>query len=762
MPRKFTNLRKGKDSSSESESDSESSYSDSSEEYSESESCYESESSFVETETSSSEESVHNKRRKSKKSKQIVVSESEDEDEDEDDSEYETGSEEIDKKMSKKEYTKFLSKMFPSKYAKNKAAEEESDESSEESEKKKKSTKKNKNKTKKTKKSKKEKKSGKSKSSKKDKKKVESESSEPEESETEDASSSSSADSSSDGGKNGKINILLVSAEEEDLDKEYSDYFGKYNDEDDDSGDEECNTDDEETFMKGKFEKVEEPIITEKDKKRVAKKTAEKEKKKKESEKIAMSEDVENQYIKLLEQKKDLSKMLTKSPNSKILKKAISECKREIRNLVKTARKKNTKEFHKLISNDSSRPNEFSYFKKKLSNSEQLKIMKDLKEINGINNMDKPYRLALLEADIPPQTKAVIMNKVNTLSMMEPGESEYFKLKHWVDNALKIPFNKDKKLQISMADGIDACTDFMRNAKKSLDECVFGLEDAKMQIMQMAGQMLANPGAIGSSIALCGPPGTGKTSLIKNGISKILGREFAFISLGGCSDSSYLDGHSYTYEGSMCGLIAKTLIEKQCSNCLFMFDELDKISDTPKGQEIVNLLVHLTDTTQNMDFRDKYFSEVPLDLSKCMFVFSYNDESMVNPILKDRFYRIYTKGYSPKEKLVIARQHLLPKIREQVNFKEEDVIISDDTITYIINNKALTQDEQGVRNLKRCLEIIYTKLNLFRLTKEEDKLFSKEIAMENVVFPFNVLQKHVNILIKNEDKASHSMLMMYC
>jgi ATP-dependent Lon protease len=202
------------------------------------------------------------------------------------------------------------------------------------------------------------------------------------------------------------------------------------------------------------------------------------------------------------------------------------------------------------------------------------------------------------------------------------------------------------------------------------------------------------------------------------------------------------------------------LMDSKSMNPVIYFDELDKISDTPRGEEIVSILTHLTDTTQNCQFHDKYFSEVDFDLSKCLFIFSYNDESKVNSILKDRMYRIQTKGYDTKEKVIIARKHLLPKIREQVSFTEEDVIIPDETLNHIISSEFLCKGEQGVRNLKRCLEIIHTKLNLFRLIKPDVKLFAKEIQLE-VVFPFTVLKKHVDILIKNDDPGNQSMLAMY-
>jgi ATP-dependent Lon protease len=593
-----------------------------------------------------------------------------------------------------------------------------------------------------------------------------------EESDEDDDESSESDDESEEKGKKkkkgGKINIILSvgggNTEEED---EYNEYFGiEDDDEDDEDEDEECDTDDEETFMKEKYEKIEQPEqvtdgdsdtkVSDSSKKEKASKKK-KDKKSKETADAESTVDVESEYIELLELKKDLTKKLHKNPKSKILKKAIAECSTDIRKLVKDARKNNTKEYRKLIYSESEKPSEMNYFKTKMSNAEQRRIMSELKEINQHMGVDKPYRLALLESSIPPKLKATAMQKINMIRSMDTCDPEYFKIKNWVDTFMRIPFCKYSSLSVSITDGIESCHDFMSNAKGILDKCVYGLDDAKLQILQMVGQWISNPQAMGTAIAIKGPPGTGKTTLVKDGISKILGREFVFIPLGGTGDASFLEGHSYTYEGSTWGKIVQSLIDCKCMNPVFYFDELDKISDTPKGEEITGILTHLTDTSQNSQFHDKYFSEVDFDLSKCLFIFSYNDESKVNPILRDRMYRIQTKGYDAKEKIVIARNYMLPKIREQVGFQPEEVVIPDETIKHIVGAKHLTQEEDGVRNMKRCLEIIHTKLNLFRLMKPDENLFEKEIKLE-VQFPYTVSPKIVDILIKNEENQRNSIL----
>ena len=520
--------------------------------------------------------------------------------------------------------------------------------------------------------------------------------------------------------------------------------------------DEDCDSDDEEAFMKETYERS---VSTDPNSPEAKNKQKKNKKRDAEKEDIALT-DVEQEYLELVETKKQLAEQLAKKPSSKILKNAIQDCRDSINKLIKKARTKNAKTYHKLIHDDKKRTNEIDYFRKKLSNKEQLRVMNDLKEINKHINIDKPYRLALLDSKMPAKFKAAAMQKLNVLRTMEPGDPEYYKIKNWVDTFMRIPFGVYRSLEVKMGDGLEACHSFMANAKSTLDNCVYGLNDAKLQIMQMMGQWISNPSAMGTAIAIKGPMGTGKTTLVKEGISKILGREFAFIALGGTGDSSFLEGHSYTYEGSSWGKIVQILIESKSMNPVIYFDELDKISDTPRGEEIAGILTHLTDTSQNSQFHDKYFSEVDFDLSKCLFIFSYNDESKVNPILRDRMYRIQTKGYDTKEKVVIARKHLLPKIREQVNFNETDVIIPDETIQHIVSCKDITNEEAGVRNLKRCLEIIYTKLNLFRLVKPEEKLFEKDLDIA-VSFPFTVTPAHVDKFIARDQVSNQSFLSMY-
>jgi ATP-dependent Lon protease len=547
--------------------------------------------------------------------------------------------------------------------------------------------------------------------------------------------------------KNKNLNIIFTIGGMDEDEDEWEDCDSDYEDEDDEDDvtedeDEEVSTDedDDEDECEEEEEEEEENIVIKKSKKATVKNN---------STATSMPSEASASQTDTLQQ---LRKLLEANPTDKSIKKCISVYEDEIKTQKVRLEKKETKQkdknmrIFKRIIKDKNTMNDFSFYEK-LDVEQQKKIIKEAREINKITRIEKPYRMTLLESTIPVEFKSAAMKKINSLKYMEPGSGEFYKSKNWVDTFMRIPFNKHDGLPISIDDGVDKCHDFMENAKNTLDQAVYGLNDAKMQIMQMLGQLLTNPKAIGTAIAIHGPPGTGKTSLVKEGISKILNRPFAFIALGGATDSSFLDGHGYTYEGSTWGKIVQILIDSKCMNPVIYFDELDKISDTPRGEEIAGILTHLTDTSQNSQFHDKYFAEINFDLSKCLFIFSYNDENKVNPILKDRMYRIKTKGYSAKEKTVISNNYLLPKIREQVRFTTDEISIPNDVLSHIIDTHCNKED--GVRNLKRCLEIIYTKLNLYRLMRPGTNLFEGEMSLK-VEFPYTVTKEIVDKLIKRE------------
>ena len=255
--------------------------------------------------------------------------------------------------------------------------------------------------------------------------------------------------------------------------------------------------------------------------------------------------------------------------------------------------------------------------------------------------------------------------------------------------------------------------DFMREVRETLDSVVHGHNKAKKQVERIVGQWLNGGTNACSVLGFEGNPGVGKTTLAK-GLSKCLkdkdgsSRPFSLIAIGGDSNSSSLVGHSYTYVGSTWGQIVQILMDKQCMNPIILIDEVDKISKTEHGKEIIGVLTHLLDPSQNKQFQDKYFSGIELDLSNVLFILSYNDPSSIDRIMLDRVTRIKFDSLSIDDKIDITKKHLLPELYDKMRLFDL-IEFSDNAIEYIIKEFTL---EPGVRKLKEKLFDIVGELNL--------------------------------------------------
>jgi ATP-dependent Lon protease len=390
-------------------------------------------------------------------------------------------------------------------------------------------------------------------------------------------------------------------------------------------------------------------------------------------------------------------------------------------------------------------------------------------QISKIIHKRVPLRYQILRSPLPLDIKASAIRKLESVQKMDETSSEFHKLSDWIDRLLNIPFNKfiDNKISLESSKP-EEITEYLTNVKQKLDESVYGHVEAKSTLLEIVASWITNPGATPTVIGLQGPPGTGKTTLIKDGVAKALGRPFSMFALGGATDASYLEGHSYTYEGANPGRLSGILTECKCMNPVIFMDELDKVSETKHGDEIIGVLTHLIDYSQNNIIQDKYFAGIPLDFSKALFIFSFNDESKLNPVLKDRIHVIRTDECKKEAKLIIAKDYLLPKILSNVKFSKEDIIFPDETLNEIIEK--YTDSESGVRNLKRCIESIVMKLNTLRLTSQNPALGCSPNSqlipyfLNNYKLPMTITTSIVDKLIGktslvNKDSGKH--LSMY-
>jgi hypothetical protein len=370
-----------------------------------------------------------------------------------------------------------------------------------------------------------------------------------------------------------------------------------------------------------------------------------------------------------------------------------------------------------------------------------IKKMKTISEILG--ESDIPYKFRILDMDMPPKVQSEVIRKIDTMNRMGPDSGESQKLRNWIDGVLRIPFGKHVPLPVTLKDGESKCADFLKHARGKMDKATYGMLPAKTQILQILAQWISNPSSVGNVIAMRGSMGVGKTSFARNGIAEVLGRPFIFTSLGGASDIAHYTGHSYTYEGSMWGRIVDAIIQAGCMNPVLYFDELDKVSGTPHGEEIISMLIHLTDRSQNSQFHDRYFAGIDFDLSQCLFVFSFNDESKVHPVLKDRMRVITIPGYKETEKKVIVANYVWPEILRHAGIPASDLSADEEAAEYII--KEYSNNEDGMRNLIRVVEAVVSRVNLIRISDEESaKAFKFWIPVK---FPMKLNRKMVETVL---------------
>ena len=393
------------------------------------------------------------------------------------------------------------------------------------------------------------------------------------------------------------------------------------------------------------------------------------------------------------------------------------------RSLLTESEKQYEKQFFKIkYQNEKDESDECINYFRKMSDIDKDATLEKMNEIESYDIQNKPLYFKILELDLSMHQKSIILKKIKTLENMDPSQNDYVKLNNWVTKLMSVPFGVYSNRPVTVNDDKRTVRQHLNHIKETMDAAIWGHENAKSQILQIMAQEVKNPECKGHVMALYGPMGNGKTTLVKEGIAKAMGRSFAFISLGGATDSSFLEGHSYTYEGSICGKIVDVLIKAKCMDPIIYFDELDKVSHTDKGDEIINILMHLTDPSQNEHFTDKYFSEIDFDLSKATLIFSYNDASKISPILRDRLTNIKTSYLKSNEKIYIAKNYLLPKILQDVGLKDNTIKFSEKMIMHIIDNYTY---EGGVRKLKETLYEIVRKINLKELAG--DKILGKRV-----------------------------------
>ncbi len=345
------------------------------------------------------------------------------------------------------------------------------------------------------------------------------------------------------------------------------------------------------------------------------------------------------------------------------------------------------------------------------------------------------------------------------LDRLKNSDSDKQKHMEWFENLLKIPFGKFANMPISINDTTEQIHSYFETCMNKLNDSVHGLDKVKEEILNYIAQFVSTDNKSSPRvIGLQGSAGVGKTALIKRGLSDCLNRPMKFLSMGGVRDSSHFLGFDFTYSGSRHGIIAQSLIDTGIMNPIIFMDELDKVSNTTEGIDVQNLLIHLTDPVQNMEFHDKYFAGINIDLSKVVFVFSFNDLDLINPILKDRINIIKVPDPDEKAKVVIGQKYLVKEIAPNIGLNIDDIIFPEETIKHIITS--FCKNDKGVRGLKKCIETVMLKINTARFLGklQKYKLLEKELKKEKY-FPLTVNKEIIDELIQKEHNPKDEIMM---
>ena len=330
---------------------------------------------------------------------------------------------------------------------------------------------------------------------------------------------------------------------------------------------------------------------------------------------------------------------------------------------------------------------------------------------NSLTDINVPIRYRVLMSNLPPSVKTSILLKINTLSC-QPMQASDAKYLQWVETCLQLPLGKLDTVGLLNVPG-DTVARKIETVAQQLDMHVYGHQTVKQDILRRFAQSSDSF----APMLLLGPPGVGKTRMVKHAMAKVAQRKFLEIPLGGATNADFLRGSLFVYEGSSPGHLVQGLIRCQSMNPVIFFDELCKVSGTAHGAEVMAVLMHITDQSQQHNFEDKYLAGVALDLSQCQLIFAANAIENIDPILRDRLDIIKVSAYSTEDKREILKRHLIPDIKNELHVTY-GITFSESAVQLLLS---LTEHEPGVRSLKRHAQHVFKAVNAVVHVLGDDK-----------------------------------------
>jgi hypothetical protein len=327
----------------------------------------------------------------------------------------------------------------------------------------------------------------------------------------------------------------------------------------------------------------------------------------------------------------------------------------------------------------------------------------------------KPIRFRVMETRLPDRVKADILRKYN--AALRPGPHGPIstidpKFQTWVDQVLQIPLGVYRPMPVDATDS-RAVAGLLADMRGRLDAVVKGQVRAKEALVEVVAACVSNPEYAGGSVlGLCGEPGVGKTSLVREGLASALDRPCIYVSLAGASETGHLGGFCFTFEGSRPGAFAQGVMRAGCMNPIFLLDEADKCSQ----RSVADLLCTVTDSS-NKAFVDKFFADVELDLSKAMYVFCYNDRDAIDPVLRDRISEIQMDSFTPTEQVEIATDYLVPALVRELRMDPVQLALG---ALQHLSREYTPHVRGGVRPIRKALQRLLMRINILVTARSAD------------------------------------------
>lgn len=391
---------------------------------------------------------------------------------------------------------------------------------------------------------------------------------------------------------------------------------------------------------------------------------------------------------------------------------------------------------------------------KKYTNHQHRMMEKKIKIFSSVateSELSLKYKILQLVAS--DHTKSIIYKKYTRFISMKASDDEYGKMKNWLTWATSIPH--DRKIVVQ-----NAASNIIQEISNKLNSELYGMKSVKEQILLFINAKLMNPNMKRCNLGLVGSPGVGKTKISRL-LASVLKWPFEQISFGGVSGTEFLKGHDYTYIGSGPGEIVRALARMKYKNGILFFDEYEKVSG---NKNIASSLLHITDPSQNSEFRDNFLADINIDLSHLWFIYSMNSLPH-DSALKDRIYVINVPGYSQADKIKMTQQFLLPRACENSGIPKNSITISDSASAYLIQ-RICDINEKGVRTLEKGIADIVNKINFIILNQDKNGNINIDVSfhLKNKLlsYPVKINSKMVKKFTKSASNANSSFSHMYC